>query len=68
VIQTTFGPEAKFIGIPAGMKPNRPPSEGYQFFGTLRIDRRTRALTAALHNLAGETIFKVELAAESGGV
>jgi alkaline phosphatase D len=67
-LDPTFGPEAKFIGIPAGMKPNRPPSEGYQFFGTLRIDRRTRALTAALHNLAGETIFKVELAAESGGV
>ena len=64
-LDPTFGPEAKFIGIPAGMKPNRPPSDGYQFFGTLRIDHRTRALTAALHNLAGETIFKVELAPES---
>jgi len=57
----TFGPEVKFIGIPPGMKPNRPPSEGYQFFGTLRASAKTRALTVALHDLSGKTIFTVEL-------
>lgn len=63
-LDKTFGPELKFLGIPAGMKPNRPPSDGFQFFGTLRIDAKTRAMTAKLHNLAGDTLFSVELPAE----
>ena len=33
-LDPTFGPEVRFVGIPAGMKPNRPPSDGFQFFGT----------------------------------
>jgi alkaline phosphatase D len=57
----TFGPELKFLGVPKGMKPNRPPSEGLQFFGTLTVNAKTRALTAKLVNLAGETIYSVEL-------
>jgi alkaline phosphatase D len=63
-LDKTFGPEARFVGIPPGMKPNRPPSDGFQFFGTLRIDTRTRAMTARLHNLAGETLFSVVVPAE----
>jgi alkaline phosphatase D len=63
-LDKTFGPEVRFLGVPAGMKPNRPPSEGLQFFGTLKVDARTRALTAKLRNLAGETLFSVELPAE----
>lgn len=59
----TFGPEVKFTGVPPGMKPNRPPSDGLQFFGTLRIDARTRALTARLHDLSGKTLYSVELEA-----
>ena len=62
-LDATFGPEAKFIGIPPGMKGNRPPSEGFQFFGTLRADARQRSLTVRLHNLAGDILFTVELAA-----
>lgn len=60
----TFGPEVRFLGIPRGMKPNRPPSEGLQFFGTLRVDARTQALTATLRNLAGDRLFSVELPSE----
>ena len=63
-LDPTFGPEAKFNGVPTGLKGNRPPSEGYQFFGTMKIDARTRAMTVGLHNLAGEVIYKVELPAE----
>jgi alkaline phosphatase D len=63
-LDKTFGPEVRFLGIPAGMKPNRPPSEGLQFFGTLKVNGRTRALTATLRNLAGDTLFSVELAPE----
>jgi alkaline phosphatase D len=62
-LDPTFGPEARFIGIPPGMKPNRPPSDGFQFFGTLRVDPKTRALTAALHDLAGKTIYRNEIEA-----
>ena len=62
-LDATFGPEAKFNGVPKGMKGNRPPSDGYQFFGTLKINARTRALTARLHNLAGDELYQVELPA-----
>jgi alkaline phosphatase D len=43
------------------MKPNRPPSEGLQFFGLLRINAKSRLLTAELRNLEGERIYSVEL-------
>jgi alkaline phosphatase D len=61
-LDATFGPEAKFVGVPKGMKGNRPPSDGYQFFGTMKIDARTRAMTVRLHNLAGERLYEIELA------
>jgi alkaline phosphatase D len=62
-LDKTFGPEVKFLGIPPGMQPNRPPSAGLQFFGTLKIDGGRRALTARLHDLSGKTLFEVELEA-----
>lgn len=61
-LDPTFGPEAKFVGIPPGMKGNRPPSDGFQFFGMLRVSAKTRALTAELHNLEGRIIYSNELA------
>jgi alkaline phosphatase D len=63
-LDSTFGPEAKFIGIPKGMKGNRPPSDGYQFFGMMRISAKTRAMTVELRNLEGRTLFSVELPPE----
>jgi alkaline phosphatase D len=62
-LDPTFGPEVKFTGVPAGTKPNRPPSSGLQFFGTLRVDARSRALRVALHDLSGRAIYEVELEA-----
>jgi alkaline phosphatase D len=64
VLDPTFGPEVKFTGTSATTKPNRPPSDGLQFFGTLAINARTRALTAKLIDLSGKTLFSVELPAE----
>ena len=63
-LDRTFGPEVKFVGIPPGMKPNRPPSDGFQFFGTLRVEGRTRVLTVRLHDLAGRGLFGTELIPE----
>ena len=61
-LDPTFGPEVKFVGIPPGMKANRPPTEGFQFFGTLKASAKTRALTVQLHDLSGKTIYSTELA------
>jgi alkaline phosphatase D len=64
-MDSTFGPEVVFTGIPPGMRPNRPPADGFQFYGTLRIDRRTMGMTVTLHDLKGRTIYTKELGAGS---
>jgi alkaline phosphatase D len=61
-LDPTFGPEVRFLGIPAGMKPNRPPSEGLQFFGRLVAEASTGALRASLHNRSGREIFSTTIA------
>jgi len=62
-LDPTFGPELRFLGIPEGMKPNRPPSAGFQFYGMLSVSAKTRALTAKLKDLAGATLWSMELPA-----
>jgi alkaline phosphatase D len=62
-LDPTFGPEVRFVGIPPGMKPNRPPSDGFQFFGKLTASAKTRALTVTLHDLSGRALFTQELEA-----
>ncbi|MFN0088293.1 MAG: alkaline phosphatase D family protein [Blastocatellia bacterium] len=57
----TFGPQVKFTGIPKGMKPNRSPKDGFQFFGAVRIDGGTEVLTVSLHDLAGKSLYSVDL-------
>lgn len=66
VLDPTFGPELKFLGIPKGMKPNRSPAEGLQFFGALTIDAKTKALRSSLHDVSGKKLYEVELAAKEG--
>ncbi len=63
-LDRTFGPEVKFIGIPPGMKQNRPPSDGFQFFGTLRASAKTQALTVTLRNSEGKILYSADLAPE----
>ncbi len=60
----TFGITPVFNSTSAATKPNRPPSEGLQFFGTLTIDPRTERMTAALWNLKNERLWSQELDAE----
>lgn len=64
-IDKTFGPDVKFVSVPAGMKQNRPPTDGLQFFGIGRIDARSKAMTVSLHGVDGQTLFKVELPPEA---
>ncbi|MDZ8053220.1 MAG: alkaline phosphatase D family protein [Aulosira sp. ZfuVER01] len=63
-LENTFGPQVKFVSIPAGTKANRPPSEGLQFFGTVKINSYTNVMTVALLNLKGETLYSVDLTPE----
>ena len=40
------------------------PAAGLQFFGKVRIAAKTRVMTVSLHNLAGDSIYAVELEPE----
>jgi alkaline phosphatase D len=61
----TFGPEVKFLSIPEGLKANRPPSEGLQFFGQVKIDGKSEVMTVSFRNVLGENIYSVELTPET---
>ena len=60
-LDSTFGPEVAFLAIPEGMKPNRPPSEGHQFFGEIIIDGKTAQMQVGLHNGSGERLYSTAL-------
>lgn len=60
-MDNTFGPQVKFIGIPRGMKQNRSPKDGYQFFGAVKIEGRTGVMTVSLHDINGRKLFSVDL-------
>jgi alkaline phosphatase D len=60
-LDNTFGPETRFLGIPKDMKGNRPPSAGFQFFGTVRIDGQTDELTVTQWNVGGEKLWSITL-------
>jgi alkaline phosphatase D len=64
-LDNTFGPEVRFLSIPEGLKANRPPSDGLQFFGLVKIDGTSEVMTISFHNLLGEKIYSVELTPES---
>ena len=63
-LDDTFGPEVRFCSVPVDLKPNRPPSDGLQFYGRVRIDGQSRVLSASLHELAGKKRFGVDLEPE----
>jgi alkaline phosphatase D len=60
-LDRTFGPEVRFRAVPDDLEPNRPPSEGFQFFGTLDVAGKTGRLTAALHDVGGRELHRQEL-------
>lgn len=54
----TFGPEVKFTSLPAGTAPNRPSSDGLQFFGIGRVDAQQWSLTMSLHDVSGKNFLR----------
>jgi alkaline phosphatase D len=55
-LDNTFGPQVVFQKTPAVQ--NASPLAGLQFFGEVRIDARTRQLTAALVDVNGSILFE----------
>jgi alkaline phosphatase D len=61
-LDPTFGPEAMFVKAPTREQGvNLPPSAGLQFFGHVRIDGRTGALTVILRDVADRPLFAVTM-------
>jgi alkaline phosphatase D len=60
-LDNTFGPQLVFKGIPDGMRPNRPPSEGFQFFGMVKIDARTKVMNVSHWNSARKNLWDKNL-------
>ncbi len=60
-MDNTFGPEVKFTGIPKGMKPNRSPKDGFQFFGAVKIDGKSAVMTVGLHDITGKKLYSIDL-------
>ncbi|MDZ8258627.1 alkaline phosphatase [Nostoc sp. ChiQUE01b] len=63
-LENTFGPQLVFQSLPPDTKANRPPSEGLQFFGGVKIDGNTKVMTVTLRNLAGKTLYSIDLPPE----
>lgn len=64
-LDNTFGPQVVFNSLPPGTRANRPPSEGLQFFGAVKIDGTSEVMTVSLYNLAGEVIYSIDLEPET---
>jgi alkaline phosphatase D len=59
-LDPTFGPEVRYQ-TPPSRKHHRSPADGGQYFGILRIDGKTEAMTVSLHDLTGTKLYAVEL-------
>ncbi|MGF1631520.1 MAG: alkaline phosphatase D family protein [Kiloniellaceae bacterium] len=61
-MDNTFGPQVMYSKDPAG-RANLAPSEGLQFFGQVRIDGETAAMTVTLKDLENRELYTVTLEA-----
>lgn len=64
-LDNTFGPEVVFQKAPPAGQSNLPPSAGYQFFGQVQIDARTKAMTVTLRDAAGAALHRQVIAAQA---
>jgi alkaline phosphatase D len=63
-MDNTFGPQVKFSKDPGGQA-NLAPSAGLQFFGHVRIDGESQAMTVTLKDLDNRDLYRVTLDAAS---
>jgi len=62
-LDNTFGPQLVFQKVPAVA--NTAPSGGYQFFGQVDIDARSKDFVVALKDINGATVFSKRLPAQA---
>lgn len=60
-LDDTFGPTVIFQKAPAPGQSNLPPSAGYQFFGQVDIDHRSKRMLVSLKDIDGNVVFSQEL-------
>ena len=61
VLDNTFGPRVVFAKAPPPGQANLPPSAGYQFYGEVKIDERSRDMVVSLKDIDGATVFSTQL-------
>src|SRR6476469_3415701 len=54
-LDNTFGPQRVYVNAPS--TPNRPRSEGLQFFGQVAIDGATQVMTVTLKDVADRALW-----------
>lgn len=64
-MDATFGPEVRFVKAPPAGQVNLSPKAGYQFFGHVKIDARTKVMTVSLMDTAGDVLWATDLAPEA---
>ncbi len=64
-LDNTFGPEVRWQSIPDGLKPNRSPLDGYQFFGEIEVDAQSQTMKVRQFNIDGQEVFFMEVPLES---
>jgi alkaline phosphatase D len=63
-LDNTFGPQRVYVKAPEA--PNRPPSEGLQFFGHVAIDGATQVMTVTLKDMDDRALWSTTLEPKLG--
>ena len=63
-LDNTFGPQ--LVYVKAASAPNRPPSEGLQFFGHVALDGSTQVMTVTLRDRDDHALWSVNLEPKLG--
>ena len=64
-LDNTFGPQVMFVKARPEGQSNLSPRAGLQFFGQVKIDGKTGAMTVMLKDLDGKEIYKTDLTADT---
>jgi alkaline phosphatase D len=62
----TFGIQVAWQKAPEGGRSNVPPTEGLQFYGEVKIDGRSEAMTVSIKDLEGKTLYRKDLEPQKG--
>ncbi len=65
-LDSTFGPELRYVKAPPEGQSNLPPSAGLQFFGHVRIAADTRVMTVTLRDTSDAALWSVDIEPEFG--